>query len=274
MHRLILGLTTPTTLYYHIMGDKPHVIMIMSNPKYLICQLSPPLCRLNRRDQRLESVLMLWCGSCEPSYWCKYVHVNIKSANGQALSREAALPDYARGRPDTVVKLLRERHDRGSMMSIACQPGQEVGQFWVEKSDGTLRAMQLTAVLVGTCSGPYTAAFQQSLMREERCYQVDIPRGQCCCPDYISNLLPCKHMFCVFGHQPEWTFGHLPASLRDQPRLLIDMVVVGEAAPAAHEAGPPPSPPPPATSPPPGILKSIISELSEGSTASKPSRMR
>ena len=125
---------------------------------FIKSQLSPPLSRLNRRDQRLESVLMLWCGSCEPSYWCKYVHVNIKSANGQALSREAALPDYARGRPDTVVKLLRERHDRGSMMSIACQPGQEVGQFWVEKSDGTLRAMQLTAVRAGTCSGPYTAA--------------------------------------------------------------------------------------------------------------------
>ena len=137
------------------------------------------------------------------------------------MSREAALPDYARGRPDTVVTLLRERHDRGSMMSIACQPGQEVGQFWVEKSDGTLRAMQLIAVRAGTCSGPYTAAFQQSLTREERCYLVDIPRGQCSCPDYIGNLLPCKHMFCVFGHQPEWTFGHLPASLRDQPRLLI-----------------------------------------------------
>ena len=76
-----------------------------------------------------------------------------------------------------MVTLLQLRHERGSMMSIACQPGQEVGQFWVEKSDGTLRAMQLVAVRAGTCNGSYTAAFQQSLTREERCYQVDIPRG-------------------------------------------------------------------------------------------------
>ena len=151
------------------------------------------------------------------------------------------------------------------MMSIACQPGQEVGQFWVEKSDGTFRAMHLMAVWAGTCSGPYTVAFQQSLTREERCYQVDIPRGQCSCPDYTSNLLPCKHMFCVFGHQPEWTFGHLPASLRDQPCLLIDMVGVDEAAPvapAAHEAGPPP-PSTGAASPPPGIPRPSISRVSK-----------
>ena len=226
---------------------------------------------------------MLWCGSCEPSYWCKYVHVNIKSANGQALSREAALPDYARGRPDTVVKLLRERHDRGSMMSIACQPGQEVGQFWVEKSDSTLRAMH-NSRLCGRahaavhCSVPlyirgkwlrfHRASNLFSRTMLVRYIHIPLPssralRGRRGATRWTSRGVSAAalttsatsiHASTCSGHQPEWTFGHLPACLRDQPRLLIDMVVVGEAAPAAHEAGPPPPPPPPATSPPPGIL--------------------
>ena len=106
--------------------------------------LHPLLCRLrDRPDRRLESLHKRWCLSIEPSYWHKYVHLNIKSANSQAMSSEAALPEYARGRPDTVVTLLQQRHDRGSRMTIACHPGPEEGQFWVEKSDDTLRAMQL-----------------------------------------------------------------------------------------------------------------------------------
>ena len=191
----------------------------------------------------------MWRNSIEPSYYHNYAQHNVKSANMQARRLKVPLPEFAVGRPIPVVKELQLRHMRGTSMTISCQPGHERGQFWVEKSEATLGAMHLIAVRAGTC----TDNCRLTLPLEERCYQVDILRGQCNCPDNMTNRMICKHIFYVLAHhQQEWKFKDLPPSLLNDPRMVIDSEVVGGAATTLGGAVaavatdvPPSSPPPP-----------------------------
>ena len=39
----------------------------------------------------------------------------------------------------------------------------------------------------------------------------------CTCKEWESSHLPCKHMFAVFRHSPDWGFEKLPDTYRNSP---------------------------------------------------------
>ena len=53
-------------------------------------------------------------------------------------------------------------------------------------------------------------------------YTVDIPQGNCTCPSFTHDHIPCKHMFAVFQLYPEWSWSNLPPVLLNAPHMTLE----------------------------------------------------
>ena len=58
---------------------------------------------------------------------------------------------------------------------------------------------------------------------------VNIPDGKCSCYQFINKRHPCKHMFAVFSHFPQWSWASLPTSLTNSEYLTLDSVMLNSA---------------------------------------------
>lgn len=50
----------------------------------------------------------------------------------------------------------------------------------------------------------------------------------CECKFWCRNHLPCKHLFAIFRHYPEWGWDKLPLHYTQSPRLTLDEAVIGQ----------------------------------------------
>ena len=48
----------------------------------------------------------------------------------------------------------------------------------------------------------------------------------CTCKEWESSHLPCKHMFAVFRHNPDWGFDKLPDTYRNSPFFSLDEEII------------------------------------------------
>ena len=53
-------------------------------------------------------------------------------------------------------------------------------------------------------------------------WEVNIPNGTCTCPSFLSSHIPCKHMFAVFYHYPQWKWDDLPLELTTSSHIILD----------------------------------------------------
>jgi hypothetical protein len=60
-------------------------------------------------------------------------------------------------------------------------------------------------------------------VEDDKCNNVDIPKGLCSCYYFIKNRIPCKHMFAVFRHHNEWNWNSLPAALTESTYMVLDV---------------------------------------------------
>ena len=62
----------------------------------------------------------------------------------------------------------------------------------------------------------------------ERSWTVNIPAGSCTCPSFLSSHLPCKHMFAIFHHYPEWSWDDLPKELTNSSHMTLDQQAIAQ----------------------------------------------
>lgn len=189
-----------------------------------------------RGDMRMESLLRVWFAEIEPYYAQQYIHDNVMSEAHVSMVRQDSLPAYAAGRPVPVIRELMQK-DRLAQEAVAQHSGyvQPVrgrrGVFSVQASHATLQAKLAAAMRAGMAKpGTTVAQYKQQLAADPHtssclAYTVDIPAGTCACGHFTTRRAPCKHMMAVFHVCSEWAFNKLPASLLQQPHLVIDRAV-------------------------------------------------
>lgn len=69
-----------------------------------------------RNDQRMESLVEEYVLTIVPYYLRTYLLQNLKSIRAASMLRVQAWPPWANGRPETVVKQLMERAERGGQL--------------------------------------------------------------------------------------------------------------------------------------------------------------
>jgi hypothetical protein len=192
---------------------------------------------LNKRvDNRMDSLLRVYCDKIAVGYDREYLHQNIKSLRFGALTRLVPLDNWCSGRPDNVVKELMQRRDSARNMRVLVQSVDcpELSKFWVSKSDLTILTMFHLAQKTGTTAATTVSDFKESLTRDMSMYHVDIIGGTCTCPDHLMNKLVCKHMFVILeriknngGVSSMFSFEDISIKLTGLPRLVIDMECCG-----------------------------------------------
>ena len=125
----------------------------------------------------------------------RYIQVTVKQMESYRKSRYP-LPEYLLNRPHTVQGecLVNQEKAKAITNSMLCSTQQE-GVFLVSGNPK-----------YSPKSG----------------YQVHIIKGQCSCAYFTLKKIPCKHIFAVFNHFPEWAWHHLPASLTEAPHMTLD----------------------------------------------------
>ena len=68
--------------------------------------------------------------------------------------------------------------------------------------------------------GVYSLASSSS--GSEQSWTVNIPAGLCTCPSFLSAHIPCKHMFAIFHHHPQWSWHNLPKELTCSSHMTLD----------------------------------------------------
>lgn len=49
---------------------------------------------------------------------------------------------------------------------------------------------------------------------------------KCTCPDFSHTGLPCKHLFAIFSHFPQWQWTSLPMKYREHPNISLDSSLI------------------------------------------------
>ena len=150
------------------------------------------------------------------------------------LVHQKALPPWAIGRPQHVVKSWLVKNDFG--VAAAKQPGYMrkvpgTSQYLVAKSDATL-AVMLRARMLDKKAGSNMclAAYKASLPDADKFYSTDIAAGTCTCGDHTTNATVCKHMFTALHFDSRLTFNSLPAALLGQPHHVVDPDYAGDSS--------------------------------------------
>lgn len=187
-----------------------------------------------RIDQRLDSLVEAFVMQVVPYYLRSYVLQNLVSIKAGTMLRDPAWPDWAQGRPQPVVHALLQRLARAKELPPPA-PGLLPGQYAVNMSTATIKLLFKDARLQGRTTANDMAAFIAEAEEHDLVYHVNIPEGTCTCADRLHQRMPCKHIMAVLHHHGV-AFSQLPASLTQQPRLLIDFEACGcePAAPPAR----------------------------------------
>ena len=107
----------------------------------------------------------------------------------------SSIPDFLKNRPSSVQ----------SACILNIEKGKTVDRSSITEEDGV--------------SGMY------SIRSERGMYRVRIQEGDCSCPYFTQNRIPCKHLFSIFLNF-NWRWEDLPLSLNESPFMTLDSSVL------------------------------------------------
>ena len=70
--------------------------------------------------------------------------------------------------------------------------------------------------------GMFAVTKSQVRSQDDDNWKVDICGGTCSCPAFLSFNIPCKHMFAIFHHFPQWSWDNLPNTLTNSHHMTLD----------------------------------------------------
>lgn len=135
-----------------------------------------------------------------PALHYKYVFKNFKQSELYRSYNPSIVPDYLQGSPkQTILHCLhRQASSNKFASSDVSQVTPGIPKFEVEGAKGT-----------------HTVDFG-----------VESGEPSCTCKDWIAHHIPCKHLFAVFNHRPQWGWDKLPSSYKASPYLSLDNVTI------------------------------------------------
>jgi len=147
-----------------------------------------------RHDTTIFAFVQILVEVAFPEQETRYIQTTVKQTNAYRKPRYT-LPHFLNDRPHTVQSIC--------LMNI--ERAKSVPRNFIEESEG----------------GVY---FIKSSTEKEN-WKVEIPKGQCSCPSFLTSHIPCKHMFAVFQHY-NWSWHDLPDDLKNSSHMTLDNHVI------------------------------------------------
>lgn len=132
-----------------------------------------------RQDTTIFALVQILIEIAFPELEVRYIQATIKQTSSYRKPRYA-LPVFLEGRPHSVQSLCLMNIQRAKATPKSRLSQKDLaGVFTVSKgTDGS----------------------------ESDSWTVNISAGTCSCPSFLASNVPCKHMFAVFHHYPQWSW--------------------------------------------------------------------
>ena len=149
-----------------------------------------------RHDTTIFALVQVLVEIVFPEQELRYIQAMIKQTSAYRRPRYD-IPFYLQERPHSAQSLCLLNRERGRKIPL--------NYFIQLPQDGTFA---VTKSQVGSQSDDN--------------WKVDICGGTCSCPAFLSFNIPCKHMFAIFRHFPQWSWDNLPNTLTNSPHMTLD----------------------------------------------------
>ncbi len=146
-----------------------------------------------RHDTTIFALVQVLVEIVFPEQEIRYMQAVIKQTSAYRRPRYD-IPFYLQDRPHSVQSLCLLNLERGRKI-----PKSSLTQLPTE--------------------GKFSKSVSKSESNEK--WNIDICGGTCTCPSFLSSKIPCKHMFAVFHHFPQWTWKSLPKTLTNAPHMTL-----------------------------------------------------
>ena len=147
-----------------------------------------------RHDTTIFALVQILVEVVFPEQEIRYIQATIKQTAAYRRPRYE-LPDFLQEKPHTIQSICLMNIERAKAI-----PKSHVTQ---QESVGV-------------------SSLASSSSESEQTWTVDIPAGSCTCPSFLSAHIPCKHMFAVFYHYPQWSWDSLPKELTCSSHMTLD----------------------------------------------------
>ena len=148
-----------------------------------------------RHDTTIFALVQVLVEIVFPEQELRYMQATIKQTSAYRKPRYD-IPSYLQDRPHSVQSLCLLNMERGKKI-----PKTHLIQLPIE--------------------GTFTAKKSGTDTENDDRWNIDINRGTCTCPSFLSSKIPCKHMFAIFHHFPQWTWNSLPKSLTNASHMTL-----------------------------------------------------
>ncbi|XP_078349678.1 uncharacterized protein LOC144634557 [Oculina patagonica] len=149
------------------------------------------------RNANLSTMLTILVDQFLPDKYTKYVEENTRRSKNYK-RYDPKMPPYLYNRPRHIVQHCLDKRELANAI-----PAHHV----VSKGDGKFEVHSQTPML----NVWYKVSFGG---------QDATP--SCMCDDWQRTRLPCKHMFAIFKHKPDWGFESLSEKYRNSPFFTLD----------------------------------------------------
>lgn len=126
-----------------------------------------------------------------PEQETRYIQTTIKQTNAYRKPRYK-LPDFLENRPHSIQSICLMNIERAKN---------------VPRSNITEENEE--------------AVYSMKSSDDRQTWKVDILKGKCSCPSFLTSHIPCKHMFAVFQHF-HWSWHDLPDDVKNSPHMTLD----------------------------------------------------
>ena len=157
-----------------------------------------------RHDNTIFALVQVLVEIVFPEQENRYIQSTVKQSS-----------EYRKLRYDMPIFLEGRPHNIQSICLLNIERGKKIPASLIVQKDPT---------------GNFTVAKSTSndSSEQEHTWIVSIPDGTCTCPSFVLSNIPCKHVFAILFHFPEWTWDDLPTSLTESSHMLLDSEVAKE----------------------------------------------
>ena len=151
-----------------------------------------------RHDNTIFALVQVLVEIVFPEQENRYIQSTVKQSSEYRKLRYE-IPVFLEGRPHNIQSVCLLNIERGKRIPnsfIVCD--EPAGSFKIAKSTSN------------------------ASLDQENTWIVSIPDGKCTCPSFVLSNIPCKHIFAILFHYPEWTWDDLPTSLTKSSHMLLD----------------------------------------------------
>ena len=148
-----------------------------------------------RHDTTIFALVQVLVEIVFPEQELRYMQAMIKQTSAYRKPRYD-VPFYLQDRPHSVQSLCLLNLERG-------------------------RRIPKNKLMELSTEGKFNAQKSVSESESDDKWNIDICGGTCTCPSFLSSKIPCKHMFAIFHHFPQWTWKSLPKTLTNAPHMTL-----------------------------------------------------